>query len=269
MSELETAMMDTAPQDPAPQAEEAAAPELESTTSPAEGTAAEAAPQDNGTDPGSSAETDAEGGIPSFLTVDYEHEIKELSEEEARNYAQRGMYLEKVTPYLDKIRYLAAAEGKPMKDYIDSLVSARKEAVRNRYAGSIDDEQMIDSLMELEDGKIQKAMETAKQEEESNINSGRKEINDRLAGEFVELREEFPELTEFGKVPKTVIQTAISKKMPLMAAYLLHQRAEEKKITAQKAAQDAAKSATAGDITSGTHNEESPELSALMRGIWG
>ena len=272
MSEIETALMDTAPQDPAPQVEEASAPEQESTTSPAESEEVGATPQENGAetnDPESPGGSEDEA-IPHFsLTVDFEHEVKELSEEEARTFAQRGMYLDKVSPYLDKIRYLAAAEGKSMKDYIDNLVELRKETVRNRYASSIDDQQMIDNLMELEEGKIQKAVAAAKQEEENSMNAGRKEINDRLASEFVELRKEFPELTEFAKVPKSVVQTAVGKKMPLMAAYLLHTRAEEKRISAQKAAETAAKTSTAGDVTGGTNNEQSPELDALMRGIWG
>ena len=72
------------------------------------------------------------------------------------------------------------------------------------------------------------------------------DANERLAEEYCRLREECPELDTFDKVPKAVVQEALTSGKPLLYAYLRYHYDESRRVARARAAAAAAEGASAG-----------------------
>ncbi len=55
-----------------------------------------------------------------MIPVRYNHESRELTLEEAQALAQKGLKFDELSPTLDKIRYLAAANQKSVQEMVDA-----------------------------------------------------------------------------------------------------------------------------------------------------
>ena len=109
---------------------------------------------------------------PITIPIQFNHESRELSLEEAQSLAQKGLKFEELSPTLEKIRFLAAANGKSMQEMVDALAESQ-------------DKQLYQSILAECDG------------------------NEALANR---LQQEFPELAEFSAVPKSVLDAAVKGK---------------------------------------------------------
>ena len=63
---------------------------------------------------------------PITIPIQFNHESRELSLEEAQSLAQKGLKFEELSPTLEKIRFLAAANGKSMQEMVDALAETRR-----------------------------------------------------------------------------------------------------------------------------------------------
>ena len=62
---------------------------------------------------------------PITIPIQYNHESRELTLEEAQTLAQKGLKFDEVSPTLEKIRFLATANGKSMQEMVDALVESQ------------------------------------------------------------------------------------------------------------------------------------------------
>lgn len=68
---------------------------------------------------------------PITIPIQFNHESRELSLEEAQSLAQKGLKFEELSPTLEKIRFLAAANGKSMQEMVDAWRKARTSSFIN------------------------------------------------------------------------------------------------------------------------------------------
>ena len=231
---------------------------------------AETAPQETEgqTEPNASG---AESGAAAaeeepFLEIKYNHEKKGLTREEAAALAQKGMRYEGAYKALQRN---AALEGKTVDEYLKSLEEARDKAYRESLSERFgEDEETINQMMELYSINKQKTLDKA---EKAAIDAAKLEeqnLNARIADEFVAMKADFPELTEFSALPAAVKQAA-AEGMPLPYAYLQFKHREAKKAEAAKLAEQEAAKKTTGSVKANDTEGKTDEERRYLNALWG
>ena len=206
-----------------------------------------------------------------LITVKYNKQAKSLSRADAVSYAQKGMKYDSVSPMLESLKYVAAAEGKTLAEFVDAI---RNQHDENAMAELIDqcggNDELAGELFEARKGKHKEAYENLLKAEQDAEVETEEAVTQRLADELAALREEFPEITEYSKLPKAVVREADEKGIPLLDAYLRFLHREQRKSEAAKAQQATAAKASVGAQASAEGNEtRDPTIAAMMKGIWG
>ncbi len=94
-------------------------------------------------------------------------------------------------------------------------------------------------------------------------------VEQRLAEEFSQLREECPAVTDFSTLPEPVIRTAVDEGIPLLYAYLRYEYRERARI---EAASDTARrngEASAGTQHTALSSAPDPAVEAMLVGVRG
>ena len=225
--------------------------------------------QENG-DEGTADNPQASDDTPVVM-VKFNKQIRYLSAAEAKDYAEKGMNYDRLRPVMDSLKYVAAAEGKTLVEFAETI---RKQHEDNCYSALVDrcdgNEELAKELFEVEKGKHKTAFESliaAEKQEEAETDEA---IVKRLADELVEARAECPEITEYSKLPLSVRREVEEKGIPILDAYLRYQHREQKKATAAQTEQAAAaKTSVGAQASAGKSEGSNPVIDALMKGIWG
>ena len=228
-------------------------------TAPQEQTAEAASEVEGGT----SAKT-AEDGTPApFMTVQHNHEDLNLTEAEATDWIQIGMASKAM---LETARRAAALKGMDVKSFIESFEKAEDDAYRAELeAKHGDDIDTINGLMELYQSKKNDKVKAAEAEANRQEQERKNNLESRLADEFIELQKEFPEVEQFGDLPKSV-KSAAANGQNLLSEYLRFKHSEAKKAEAAKATAEAAKQASTGNMS--TVEGHISAMDALMSGLY-
>jgi len=244
----------TEPADPAP-AENPAEVPAEDPTEPT-------TPQ---TDPAA----DAEATPAPFLTAKFNHKPRDLSREQTLAYAQMGMKREAEQPTWDALAMLAAGRGQSVPEFVDSMVKREEKTLldeKRRITGGNEEEAQKLFRVDMEARqsayaeRVRQAQEAEQQAEQS--------LTDRLAAEYVQLREEIPNIGEFATIPQEVVDDAVRNDRHLYDAYLRYQHREGKKIEQNRAAQAAAAAASTGSLTDTPPDGAMDSVTAaVMRGV--
>lgn len=189
---------------------------------------------------------------PSFgLEVKYNKTNRTLSRDEAKDYAEQGMfYAETVKPLYNKLDYIAAQRGLSIAEVVDRLMNSDEEHHRQELIERFgEDSGVIDDLMKVyRDGQKQKydriVADRQKAADEAEARE-RESLEARLASEFSELRGEFPEVKEFKELP-TAVKVEAANGRDLLSAYLRYRHSEGKKIADAQTSSEAAAKATTG-----------------------
>lgn len=219
-----------------------------------------------GTIPGDEASEDVQ---PITIPVMFNHGSRELTLDEARTLAQKGLKFDELTPTWEKIRFLASTNGKTVPELVDALVESQD---RQLYQSLLDEcdgnESIAKRLHEAEKAQRQAQYETSLQAESNAEKQDQQVLAERLAADFLEMQKEFPEMTEFKEIPTAVVDTAVRKGISLMDAYLRYQHQENRKIAATRKTQKEAEKASAGSQAAGTEEASNPTMDAMMAGVW-
>lgn len=201
------------------------------------------------------------------IPVQFNHESRELSLAEAQTYAQKGMKLDAMSPMLDKLRLVAAANGRTLEETVEDLYGAfersHREEILQRVGGN---EEAAEALMEKKRSEWSAGSEAAKNAAQKAEENSRQALTDRLAGEFAEIKADFPEITQFSEIPKQVVNDAITNGRNLYDAYLRYQRKEGKKVENNQQAQQRAAAASTGS-KSDLPSEADPFAEAAIVGL--
>ncbi len=211
---------------------------------------------DNGTEP-----------VAPFLEIQYNHEKRGLSRDEAITLAQKGIHFQNTYDSLERV---AALKGASVKELINSLETAQDEAYRQGLIEKFgEDEDTIDKMMELYNINKQKTIDNAKASKKAAAEQEEQTINERLAQEFVEMKNsDFPELKEFKDLPEEVKKAAFGG-LSLSHAYLKYMHNENKKIAAEKASQEAAAKKSTGSMASEKEETETEAEKRFLSALWG
>lgn len=218
------------------------------------------------TDGEATTQTDA-----PVLTVKYNKQMHSLSHNDATAYVQKGMKYDSVVPMLESLKYVAAAEGKTLAEFVEAIRDKHSQnvmdALIDRCGGN---EDIARELFEVEKGKHQAAYDNLIKAEQQAETETEEALTKRLADELADLRTEFPEITAYSDLPASVVREAEEKGITLFDSYLRYQHREEQKAVKAKAQQAAAaKSSTGAQASSGSNEGTDPVINALMKGIWG
>ncbi|MCI8360109.1 MAG: hypothetical protein HFE86_02080 [Clostridiales bacterium] len=207
---------------------------------------------------------------PAFtVPVKYNKQYRELTPEEAGVYAQKGMKYDAMEPELAKLRQMAAASGRSLGQMIGSIYKAGEELARRdcmRLAGG--NQRLADLLLDAYSQKSGKAYGDMLAAEQKALQAEKAQDKERLAGEFLELSRECPEIGSPDDLPDAVLEAAVRKGTSLTAEYLLYRHREERRV--QRAEQDrlAAAQAAAGSMQEFAGAADGPALSAMLDGVW-
>lgn len=212
---------------------------------------------------------DETSGAP-FMTVRYNHRSRALTKDEAVTLAQKGLYYdEKLAPVYAKLDYLAAQYGMTADAFAESLISSSEDKLRAELSERYDDPEAVERMVELSRRERQEKYErltaVRRASEKAAQNIRRESLERRLAREYRELKNEFPETESFAALPKGVKELAAGG-MDLLSAYLRYRHSEEKRIAAYQRNSERARDASAG--TAASYESEAPSDRAFIRGLW-
>ena len=245
--------------------------EVDATQAPPTETNADTPDTQQPTDTTPEADDVAEGAqvpVAPFLPVKFRHETRELTREDAAKYAQLGLLREAEQPMLDDLALMAAAQGKTVAEFVRELKQADEQALRDdklNITGG--DAESAETLVQAELARRREALNLRARQEQEAADAAEKTLTDRLAGEFGELREMFPDLTEWGALPKSVIEDAIKNERNLVDAYLRYQHREGANIERNRAAAAAAAAASVGSQADTPPTGEDPAIAAMRRAV--
>lgn len=204
-----------------------------------------------------------------LLTVKFNKQLRALSREDATNYAQKGMKYDAISPMLDTLKYVAASEGKTLAELVEAIRKQNEDNVYSRIMERCGDEEIAKELLEVEKGKHKAAYESLLEREKNEENETDEAVTQRLADEFADLKKEFPQFTEFKKVPQSVVKESVQKGVSLLDAYLRYEHRERVRSDNAKTSQAAAAKASTGSQQSDGTATMSPVEAAMMKGLWG
>ncbi len=127
------------------------------------------------TTPAADTEQDVQpgDGQPIVIPVRYNHESRELTLEEAQALAQKGLKFDELSPTLDKIRYLAAANQKSVQEMVDALVDGQdKQLYQSILEECGGNEALAKRLYEAEKDKWGARYANAREEESQGSGKG-------------------------------------------------------------------------------------------------
>lgn len=198
-----------------------------------------------------------------FLEIQYNHEKRGLSREEAASLAQKGIYYEGTYNTLERV---ATLKGQSVEEFLNGIEAAQDEAHRQELLAKFgDDTETVDKMMELYNFNKQKTLDAAKKNRKQAAAEAEQSVNQRIANEFAEMKSgDFPELTEYSALPDEVKKAAIEG-MSLSHAYLKYMHKENRKIAeARQSEAEAAKKATGSMGTDGSVATPDPFLEGLF-----
>lgn len=206
---------------------------------------------------------------PFSLGVQWEGTTRTLSEREATEYAEKGMRYEQLTPTLEKLQLMAAGYDKGLEEMVDELLAGHDAARLQQLTAEADgNEEIARRLLKAEQAERKHAFEQRQRAAAGEAQSQRDALTQRLAGEFSEMKEEFPDIREFKDIPQSVVNTAIRQGIHLMDAYGRYERAERRRTqAAADTAARAAKSSIGSQRDIPPTGESDPLLTALERGL--
>lgn len=249
---------------------DAATPEAPAEEAAAADTTAQA--DENGGEEAAAGEPEGEAPAPAFtVPVKYNKQYRELTPDEASTYAQKGMKYEALEPYLTKLRFMGRQSGQSLEKMLEGMYQAGEDLARKKILDEAGGNQALaDRLMEARQVKNKAAFDAMMADDKKAAESEITGNNQRLAAEFKDLHAEFPAIAKIEDVPQSVIKSALRSGRDLLSEYLRYQHAESKRVKQAETQKAAAAKASAGSQASGAGpSDTSPEIAAMMQGIWG
>lgn len=204
-------------------------------------------------------------GSEAYLTTLFNHEARHFDRAEAEKLVQLGLYSQ---PHIEQLKYLARLSGeKGVKELLSGLVAQEEQRLTDEISGKVSDPELAqqiisDRLAQLRENLTDDHLDRQRAEDMDAVNR-------RLAGEFIELQAEFPQIDSFAALPQWVKECAAGDGVPLKYAYALHACRQQAKISAAEAQQQTAARAAAHSLKSEASDGTSPEMAGVYKALWG
>lgn len=202
--------------------------------------------------------------------IRYNHEDKDLTRDEAIQYAQKGFKYDAVKPTLDRLAFLSATKGKGAQEWLEELITAEEEKYREELIVKYDgDFEVVDLFMKQykaeNEAKYNKYKNDKAEADSRAEKEAKQTLESRIASEFVDLQKEFPEITDVTMLPKAVLEQA-KKGKDLTDAFLRYKHQQTKRIGNAKQNAKANASASTGAMTGDAEQYDSV-MEAFLKGL--
>ncbi len=215
-------------------------------------------------DESSAINAEQENNSTQTLKLRYNHEDIEVDAKKAAELAQKGMQAEKL---MQGLKYVASARKCGPNELVKKLISEDEEAARQLYLEKTGgDEELTDKLLDIrrqELGGLASAYDEAQEKESV------KHTTERISGELYSLMAENDEITSIDDISDSVLTEAAKNGVSLKEAYYREAYLNAKAALNARLKAEAAAAATAGSLYEKPDSAMSPEIDAMMKGIWG
>ena len=218
------------------------------------------------------------------LVVKFNKQLRTLSPEEAKAFAQKGMKYDRVAPMLSQLSYLGSRQGKTAAELVASLLEADEAALREALAEQAGgDAERLEELLAAErekhgfskSGADGGAAEPAGGDlpgEGSAPGAGSgaqpEPLLARLAREFVELKAACPEVGAVADLPDAVLADAAKTGRNLLDSLLRYRWNEARKAEAAAKSRQAAAGRSTGSLSAPAESPVQAAAEAMVRGVW-
>ena len=197
---------------------------------------------------------------PPVVRVKFNKQVREYSIEEATPYVEMGLKYESFKPTYEKLKFIATTSGLSIPDLVDKLLETNERTVYEQIlekAGG--NEEIAKELHEAKKAerqrKYQELLQQEKEREEKELEAERQAELERLANEFIELKNATDgKFAEFKDVPKAVLNLAQKRNISLLDAYLRFEHEEIKKREAAARKQSEAAKSSVGSLADTVEN---------------
>lgn len=191
---------------------------------------------------------------PPVVRAKFNKQVREYSIEEATPYVEMGLKYESFKPTYEKLKFIATTSGLSIPDLVDKLLETNERTVYEQIlekAGG--NEEIAKELHEAKKAerqrKYQELLQQEKEREEKELEAERQAELERLANEFIELKNATDgKFAEFKDVPKAVLNLAQKRNISLLDAYLRFEHEEIKKREAAARKQSEAAKSSVGSL---------------------
>lgn len=226
----------------------------EEMTAPSEETASSDAPTSDTSDPDE-----------MYLPI-YNGEVRPVrvnDKEEVTTLLQLGMKQRDFLPSYERLSRLAAQTGESVKAFIDRLCEDSEQKRLEEAVGEFGEE----------NGRRYYELDRADRERryrqltEQQADANGDDRAERLAMEFVQLREMYPQYSDIRQVPSHVMQSALTNGISLLDAHNRFAIAEQQRQQQSRASSASAATQSTGSLGGGNDNAKSSALEAFMAGL--
>lgn len=198
------------------------------------------------------------------LTLRYNHQDVELTRDEATKFAQLGMQSEKT---MKSLRYIAAAKGCGVGELVKGMIKNDDEAVFCEYMDKTGgDAELSEKLLDLRHKELENAADAEGIREKSEEKLA---LNKRITDELFKLLDNDSEITGIDDIPDEVLQNCAQNDTPLELEYYKYAFFNLKRVRDAELKEAAAAKATAGKLYDSADIGTTPEIEAMLKGIWG
>lgn len=178
------------------------------------------------------------------ISVKFNKEVRQITVSEAQSLAQKGLKYDMVSEPLERLRKMAADNGKNLNDYLSFLENQASTAHKNELLCKCSgDEKLVEEIMSLE---------------------GKREGG--LIG-LDELMKNVDTVKSLNDVPEPVLLAAKERGGNLFDEFLRYQFIQSRKVKDAVLSRENAKKSTTGPITAGTPASDAAGIQ-FLKGIW-
>lgn len=255
-------------------------PEVESTPNEVEEPTATPEAEEKPTEEGNENADEATEIDTANFKLRYNHEDISVNKDEAVRLAQIGMHFDKlgksygedIKSIMAELDYFATLQNKSIKEVVADMVNGIENSYREELIEQLGEgNPLIDEMIELRKAKNKSAYEEVKNQksvkEQQAAEEAEKVLTTRIAQQFEDLREMYPEYATVADVPDVVYKEAL-KSGDLEKEILRFKLAEEKAIKESLKTEEKNKKENVGSVNAGG-DAQSSLLAEMMKGIWG
>ncbi len=194
-----------------------------------------------------------------FVTVKYNHQQKNYSLKEAADIIQKNMHFDSS---IKKLQFLANSKGQKLPELVNEIFeNAETKEIERLQEEFADNEEGFISALNSRKEKFERAfLEMLKEEEAPNLNQ-------RLADEYFELLEYFPDIKGIEEIPDEVLKTSAESQKSLVLCYAIFKAKEQAKLLQGAKKEQQNNISSAPSLSSTSVAGEDPTILAMLKGI--
>ena len=197
--------------------------------------------------------------VEPFVTVKYNHQQKNYSLKEAADIIQKNMHYDSS---IKKLQFLANSRGIKLPELVNEIFeNAETKEVERLQMEFADDEAGLREALNGRKENFERAfLDMLKSQEEPSLNQ-------RLADEYFELLEYFPDIHGIEEIPDEVLRMSAEKGKSLVLCFALHKAKEQAKLIKEAEQNKNNNLSSAPSLSSPTIGGEDPTILAMLEGL--